>query len=630
MSDFDFVKEQIRDAVDIVDLVGQYVPLRRQGSMYVGRCPWHDDSRPSLQINPQRQSFKCWVCDIGGDIFSFVMKIENADFPEALAILSEKTGIALPKKQRQAKEIVGTDGEVIDKRTLFKAAGYVADLYHRALLDIPEAEVVRQYLIARNIDSTAIERFRIGYAPVSVDFLRSKIGGNLRRQKILETIGNWKNGKDFFGGRLIFPIVDERGNTVAFGGRLVPNSPLSNDDWHKDRKYLNTSETPIFSKHRILYGLDAAKQAIKETRSVLIMEGYTDCIMAHRFGFTNAVAVLGTALGRDHIKLLSRLGAEKMILMLDGDKAGQSKAQSDQVLTDFISQGADMSVLILPENLDPCEYLEKYGADELKSILETKSVNALDHIIRVKAQGIDTKTDIIASSKALNEIIAITAHTPPQQSPNDPVAFRIEKVLQTLSVRFDMPLDEIKKRFSELQQSVRERTANRPDVVEESDQTETASVTDIPFVLPDPLEREMLELWLAEPATMNQFWETVPLERCRSPITQAIYMKCSELVEHGRPATIQNLLTAFDSPEIKNFLVTLADSSDEKYRMRMMKSLQVAVTEIEAAFDRREERYTQLKHINQIKDNRLSDDEKLNELLQIQQTLRQKQRPKNE
>jgi DNA primase len=351
--------------------------------------------------------------------------------------------------------------------------------------------------------------------------------------------------------------------------------------------------------------------------------------MAHCFGFTNAVAVLGTALGQDHIKLLSRLGAEKMILMLDGDKAGQSKAQSNQVLTDFISQGADMSVLILPENLDPCEYLEKYGTDELKNLLETKSVNALDHIIRVKTQGIDTKTDIIASSKALNEIIAITAHTPPQKSPNDPVAFRIEKVLQTLSVRFDIPLDEIKKRFSELQKSVRAKNPTRADAYDEdSVQADSA----VPFIktLPDSLEREMLELWLAEPATMHQFWETVPLEWCRSPITQTIYMKCSELVEHGKPATIQHLLTAFDAPEMKNFLVKLADSSDEKFRTRTKESLQVAVTEIEDAFERREEQHSQMKHINQIKDSRLSDDEKLNQLLQIQQTLRQKQRAKNE
>jgi DNA primase len=636
MTAFDTVKERIRDAVDIVDLIGQYIPLRRQGSMYVGMCPWHDDSRPSLQVNPQRQSFKCWVCDIGGDIFSFVMKAENADFTEALEILSEKTGIALPRKRRENAD---PKNDAPDKKTLLKAADYVAGLYHRALLTMPEAETARQYLSSRKIDEEAVKKFRIGYAPLEANFLQSNClqshsGSSTKRQQVLELIGNLKNGRDFFGGRLIFPIRNDRGHTVAFGGRLIPNSPLSRDDWHKDRKYLNTSETPIFSKHKILYGLDTAKQRMKETRRALIVEGYTDCITAHQFGFTDAAAVLGTALGREHIKLLSRMGAEKMILMLDGDKAGQAKAENDNVLTDFISQGADMSVLILPENLDPCEFLETYGAEALESLLQTQAVNALEHLFRIKTRGIDIKTDIIASSKALNSILGIIAHSPAQKTPNDPAAFRIEKTLQTLSVRFGMPLDEIKKRLNTLKAEAEKAEHRTHGVEREKD----SFVPNVPVQnafdsnilplepLPDFLEREMLELFLAEPTAVYQFWEGVPPERCRSPVTKIIYAKCNELVELGKPATVQNLLTAFDDSAMKNLLLTFADKGEEKFRNKNKETLDAAVREITAAFDRRDSQHSQLQELNRIKDNTLSETEKTNQLLRIQQELQKKQK----
>ncbi|MDR3183462.1 MAG: DNA primase [Planctomycetaceae bacterium] len=654
MSDFDAVKERIRDAVDIVDLVGQYVPLRRQGSMYAGRCPWHDDSRPSLQVNPQRQSFKCWVCDIGGDIFSFVMKIENVDFPEALEILSEKTGIALPKRSKpgisaalSSKNDGGMENEYAgqneqeeppEKKTLLKAADYIAGLYHNALLTLPEAESARQYLNSRKLDADAVKKFRIGYAPLAADFLRSKADNKISRLKVLEAVGNLKNGKDFFAGRLIFPICDDRGNTAAFGGRLIPNSPLSRDDWHKDRKYLNTSETAIFSKHKFLYGLNVAKQRIKETRHVLIMEGYTDCITAHQFGFTYAVAVLGTALGREHIRLLNRMGAEKMILMLDGDKAGQSKAESDNVLTDFISQGADMSVLILPENLDPCEYLEKYGAEALETLLKTQSVNALDHIFQIKTRGIDLKTDIIASSKALDAVLGIIAHSPPQTSfpdkPNDSIAFRIEKTLQTLSVRFNVPLEEIKKRLHHLTLIRKQRSEVYMQNAPDNRQQPTDNDDNLPLET-DALEREMLELWLAASAAIPQFGDTVPLERCRYPVTKTIYAKCRALAADGKVPTVQNLLTVFDSPAMKNFLLTLADNGEEKLRSRIpygsdeqcrRKVLDEVVLEITAAFDRRDSQQTQLQELNRIKDSRLSPEDKTTQLLRIQQELLKKQK----
>ncbi|GHT17423.1 hypothetical protein FACS1894189_3250 [Planctomycetales bacterium] len=663
-SDFDNVKERIREAIDIVELVGQYIPLRRSGQNYVGKCPWHDDSRPSLQVNPSRQTYKCWVCDIGGDVFSFMMKIENVEFREALEILADKAGITLPKRRKVGSEELAVSlarPEVeITKKQLIQAADWLAKIYHEALLHSNEAEIARKYLEDRKIDDAAIKKFQIGYAPLEDNWLGKKVQQKPSRLQILEIVGNLKKGReDFFRGRVIFPIRNEQGQTVAFGGRLIPGSPLSNDHWHKDRKYLNSSETALFSKHKVLYGLDTARSGIKETRRALIMEGYTDCITAHQFGFGDAVAVLGTALGPAHIKLLGRMGAERIILMLDGDKAGQTKAESDKVLTDFIAEGADMAVLTLPENLDPCEFLEQHGAEALELLLKTETVDALEHIFRAKTRGIDLKNDIIGSSKALDAILEIIAHAPIKgAAPNDPIRFRIEKTLQNLSVRFLMPIDQIQRRLKDKQRKAETEVRRDDDENERAGSEGVLAVTSgfSSEDYPDSLEREMLELWLVDPTAIYEFWEKVPPERVRSPITKAIYEKCNQLIERNKPATFDHLIVAFDDPVMKSFLVELADSGQEKffaeedtndadYRDEVSEledSLRNEVTarqldpelkarlvqEILDGFDRREVERNRITDVSQLRGTNLTDTEKFDKLLQMQETLRKQQEEK--
>jgi DNA primase len=651
--DHNAVKERIRDATDIVELVGHYIPLRRSGRNYVGRCPWHDDTRPSLQVNPERQTFKCWVCDIGGDVFAFMMKIENVEFREALEILADRAGIALPKQQQFAQRNDG--GQEITRKQLLETADWVAKIYHDALLNAAEAGVAREYLQRRKISSDAIKKFRIGYAPIDRNWLADKAKDAPDRLKMLEIIGNFRQKSssddlvtqtpasrfDFFRGRLVFPIRDEQGRTVAFGGRLIPDSPLSEDPWHKDRKYLNSPETQLFSKHKVLYGLDFAKQRIKETRRALIMEGYTDCIAAHQFGFGEAVAVLGTALGPAHIRLLTRMGAEKIILMLDGDKAGQMRAENDKVLTDFIAQGADMAVLTLPEGLDPCDFLEQHGAEALNALLQTEAVDALEHVFRAKTRNIDLKNDIIGSSKALDAILEIIGHAPVKgTSPDDPIRFRIEKTVQHLAVRFSMPEEQIRRRLKEKQQ----KAADRPVMPNEP------AEQPVSFVrrwnkeeLPDMLERNMLELWIMDPTAVYAFWEHVFPEQLRSPVTLSIYNQCSELVEqHGKPPTFDHLMTTFDDPQMKNFLIELEASACEKFfpndgendfvlrdklsdrwKEPEFKELKARlIEEIILEFDRREAERNHRNELNKLRSTELSDEIKTEQLLKLQQELR--------
>ena len=392
-SSFD-AKEQVRQAIDIVDLLGKYnLQLRRQGRGYVTHCPWHDDTRPSLQVNPERQSWKCWPCDIGGDIFSFVMKMEGVDFPEALAMLADRAGIKLQKPSRsEPGPFAGSPGspsvpvastsERSTKRPLGSSASITS-----ASCTSPEAEPARKYFQERGITAESIERFQLGFAPLDRDWILKQAGGSSSRAKVLETIGVLRRSSagrrlyDLFRGRGLFAIRDAQGRPVGMGGRLLPGV-----ETFLPGKYVNSPETPLFRKSHLLYGLDLAKEAIHKSKSktALVMEGYTDVIIAHQFGFNNAVAVLGVALGETHIKILKRF-VDRIVLVLDGDEAGQKRA--NEVLELFVAQQVDLRILTLPDDLDPCDFLQERGAEAFADLLATGTVDALDHAFRRRPAG---------------------------------------------------------------------------------------------------------------------------------------------------------------------------------------------------------------------------------------------------
>ena len=290
----DDLKERVRDAVDITEVVGSYISLRRQGKAMVGLCPWHDDSRPSLQVNHERQTYRCWVCDVGGDVFNFLMRMEKLEFREALEQLADRAGITIPK---------GRGGLAADdKAALWKALGWAADRFHDCLRSHPEAAPARDYLAGRGLAAETIDRFRLGYAPPSWDWLLRQAAAagiatpDLVRTGLAVARQDRSGHYDRFRGRVMFPIRDPLGRCVAFGGRVLPGS----DD---PAKYINSPETPLFSKSSMLYGLDTARDAITKSRRAIVVEGYTDCLAARQAGVDDVVAVLGTALGERHAKI---------------------------------------------------------------------------------------------------------------------------------------------------------------------------------------------------------------------------------------------------------------------------------------------------------------------------------------
>ena len=527
-SSFD-AKEQIRQAIDIVDLVGGVVQLRRQGRNYVGLCPWHDDSRPSLQVNPERQSFKCWVCDIGGDVFSFIMKMEGVEFPEALAMLADRAGISLEKTHRADKPAASPDSPetqgVPDKRTLYQAMAWAERQYHDCLLTNAEAEPARKYLQERGITPASIEQFQLGFSPTDRDWILQCAGGSPQRARVLEAVGLLARPAaggslyDRFKGRLLFSIRDAQGRPVGLGGRVLPG--LSDTS---PAKYVNSPETPLFAKSHLLYGLDIAREAIRKSRTAMVMEGYTDCIVAHQYGFDNAVAVLGTALGEAHIRILKRF-ADRIVLVLDGDEAGQRRAK--EVLELFVAQEVDLRILTLPDELDPCDFLQSRGRRPSRNCLEKETVDALSHAVRSETRGIDRQRDVHASSQALERLVAIVAKAPRLgHGTSGASRLREQKILEQLAFMFRVDEAEVRRHLTSVRGAGRARRRRpgrkrRPPAIATWRQAEKI----------EPCERELLGLLLGHPEHWPAVLSRVRAEQFLSPACRKIYETSCRLSE---------------------------------------------------------------------------------------------------
>jgi len=566
-------KEQVRAAIDIVDLVGRYVQLRRSGRNYVGLCPWHDDTRPSLQVNPERQSFKCWVCDIGGDVFSFVMKMEGVSFPEALAILADRAGIEL-KPRRPARtggptEAGGEPGEfdsatppaVVsgeDKRALYRAMAWAETQYHECLLGAPEAEPARRYLQERGITPESLEKFHLGFSPNEPDWLLRRAGGTASRARVLETIGILARSQDGslydrFRGRVLFPIRDTQDRPVGFGGRVLPDSGSTSR-----AKYVNSPETPLFTKSAHLYGLDVARAAFRKGRTALVMEGYTDCIVAHQHGFEHAVAVLGTALGDRHVRLLKRF-VDRIVLVLDGDEAGQRRA--NEVLALFVAENVDLRILTLPEGMDPADFLGEHGAEAFADLLDARARDALEHAFEAKTRGLDVEGDVHASSRALEEILAILATAPRlRQDTTSEQRLRQEKMLSRLAFLFRVPEHAVRQRLTALRRAAPRRRPSGPvDAPADQPEAESRSTGQI-----DPWERELLEILVGHPELVSQARAEIAGEQLAFEPARRIYQACCRLSDAGRTPTFDCLMLEFEDLTIKSLLVEL----DERGRAK--------------------------------------------------------------
>lgn len=628
---FQDIKEQVRAATNIVELVSGYVHLIPRGRFYVGLCPWHEDSRPSLQVDPQRQTFRCWVCALGGDVFSFLMKMEGLTFPEALRTLAERAKIELPKPpakkaysgaspkipQAGPKGMASLDTHSLEgKRGLYDAGAWVVDQYHQAWLALPDEHPVKRYCAARHLSEEMYRKFQIGFAPNERNWLERKSGGDkLLLQRLLATgFLGWSDEYsryfERFRGRLLFPIRDFQGRTVGMGGRVIPevecNTPTA--------KYLNTPETQLFSKHRLLYGLDLARQSMDKKGRVLVMEGYTDVMMAHQHGFTESVAVLGTALGLDHIEMLRRYNA-RIYLVLDGDAAGQKRTA--EVLELFVSRKVDVQILTLPEGLDPAEFLEEHGAAALEEALEKNAVDALTHAYNIYTQEVDWG-NIHEMEAALEKILRLIAsgirHNRERMAES---SFREEKLLQKLSFRFSVSETFLRRRLRELQEEVRRAEFLREENFEKfspqplspparkeekalqslqreqlftdgeadfSEMAEEAWQEDFShddstlwtgetferaadevdwnvFGKMDAWQREFLSLLFYAPELLTTARQAIAAQQLNYVPAREVYLRMCELQDDGASPTFERVMTSFESERVKSWMIELDATS---------------------------------------------------------------------
>ena len=353
--------DEIKSKLDVVDIVSEKVRLQRAGRNYKANCPFHSEKTPSFIVDPGRQSWRCFgSCGVGGDVFSFVMKTENMEFPDALRMLAQRTGVEL----RGYKKNESRD-------SYFEINKIALDFYKDSLLT-DEAHSARIYLTSRGVDEGSIEDFGLGYSPRGRDSLKSHL---LFHDVDLETavecglLNKFEDGttRDFFWGRLMFPIFDRLGRPVGFGARSMDDSMP---------KYINTAATPVFDKRSTLYGFHMAKEAIRDSDLGVIVEGYMDVIAAHEYGYKNVVASMGTALTVEQVRQLKNL-ASTFVLALDQDMAGQeatlrslesawqifgdsSKRSSDPL---FAGNPTKINVVSLPEGKDPDEFIRSEGSD---------------------------------------------------------------------------------------------------------------------------------------------------------------------------------------------------------------------------------------------------------------------------
>jgi DNA primase len=388
--------DEVRAAADIVKVVGDYVKLRKAGANFMGLCPFHQEKTPSFAVHPIKQIFHCFGCGVGGDVFKFVMLIENVSFPEALRRVAEKVGVPL----RENLEV--SDAKARQRATLYKIHETAANFFASQLGATAEGRAARAYLADRGLSDEMVGRFRLGYAPADGQVLTRWLLNAGFTPEALEGSGLvLREGTrlyDRFRRRIIFPIANESGKVVAFGGRAL------GDD---QPKYLNSPETPIYTKGRVLYNLDRAGSAIRKLDYAILVEGYMDCIAVVLAGIDNVVAACGTSLTEAQVRLLARY-SRKVVVNYDPDSAGV--AATERSLNLLLAEGLEPKVLVLPGGLDPDAFVRKEGAAAYQTRLRT-APSYVDFLTdrAISRHGTDTTE---GKAAVANEIIPYIAKVP--------------------------------------------------------------------------------------------------------------------------------------------------------------------------------------------------------------------------
>ncbi len=457
-------KNRVREASDLVAIVQESVELKPRGREFWGCCPFHGEKTPSFHVIPQIQTWHCFGCGEGGDVFSYIQKRENLSFPESIRYLAERAGIELHddasfKQNRSTK-----------RTRIYELCDATADFYHTMLMRGKDPRP-REYFASRGMGGDVCRRYRLGFAPgggALVSHL-SKLGFSAREMIDANVaVSRGRGLSDRFYDRVMFPIFDEQGHGIAFGGRIMGEG---------QPKYLNTAETGVFHKKKNLYGFNWAKEHIVAEQAAVVVEGYTDCIACWEAGIKNVVATLGTALTEHHVKTLTRF-AKRIVYMFDGDAAGQKAARR---AIQFIEQESmDLRCVVLPDGMDPMEFISARGGEELKSLIESAEP-LMDFVFRSLEESSDITTPG-GRAKALEDALELIY--PLRNS------YMIENYFVSIADRLGLDDATVRASSSKVFKEVAKREAaakRREDVYERGAQSRSTSAAAAPAA---PVEEE--------------------------------------------------------------------------------------------------------------------------------------------
>jgi DNA primase len=538
--------QRVKEANDIVDVVGSYIALRPAGPTFKGVCPFHDDHRPSFDVDPRRQRFRCWACNKYGDVITFVQEFVHVGFQEALEMLAQRAGISLDSVKKSP--------HATGRALMLDVARWAGEQFQECLLESPLAEAARQYLGERQLLGETVRRFGLGFAPPSGDWLvnkaRSAAGAaqlSLENLELVGLVARRKEGAgyyDRFRDRVIFPIRDPRGQTVGFGGRILRSSPLA----AKAPKYYNSSETPLFSKSDQLYGIDQARQAAVKAGYLAIVEGYTDVLMAHQHGIQHVVATMGTALNERHIRKI-RGWVPRVVLVFDADAGGEGGV--DRALELFVRSEMDLRIATLPEGLDPCDLLVAQGPEPLLAaleaaadVLEFKLARVMTDSVAIeeRRQGVERMLQTLALAPELRNV-------------------KVELMVNRIAHRLTLKEETVWKRLEEVHAS--RRSAARESAARESARPEEAAGArqpDAPARGPaaEPErqapaakhEIELLEALLADGALVGQAIEQVAPAELEHPGLRLLLEGLYRLHAEGRQPDLDHLRGRLDNEKL--------------------------------------------------------------------------------
>ncbi|MGM0437222.1 MAG: DNA primase [Bacillota bacterium] len=539
-------KEEVKDRIDIVDVITDYVDLKKSGKNYKGLCPFHQEKTPSFTVNPANQFYHCFGCGAGGDVFSFLMEIEHITFFESLKMAAERVGMELPNQSERQKQVANMRDKI------FTINNLSARFYNYLLLEHEIGKKALEYLKNRNFSKEDINKFSLGFAPdkwtALYKFLNNK--GFTKDDMVKAGLLIKKSEQkyyDRFRNRIIFPIFNSRGEVLAFGGRIV-------DDNINQPKYLNSPDTMVYDKSDNLYGLNWAKNQMRKSDNAIVMEGYTDVLTAHMNGINNAVASLGTSLTEKQAKMLKRY-VSKVYIAYDSDTAGaKATLRGLEILK---KEGLNLKVIKLPEDTDPDDYLKSEGKDKFLELKE----KALS-LIEFKVDNIISNTEFENADDKVNithKIVNVLAQI------DDPIEREVytKDIAQKVDLENDLLYQEVEKRRVEREKS---KSKNKKRKLNKTKNNEKSPNT---YKGINEIEKKILKTYIDYPEYRSYIKDNVQKDYFTNKETKEIWRKLFTLKSNDK---INKLFSELENEQIENLFMKLTVEEKSEINRPMLKA----------------------------------------------------------